>query len=187
MENLLFTDKLQEKIYYGNSTYSTEEIIKEINTFLNEVVRRRRNDEEEEGLQAVLVIGKEEFGAKITENDGSGFHQNSSINIIKYFNHDNNYISLEGTGYPIIYKPEDNQLCEETIQISILSANKIIKFIINPIFSKYIQLSEFQDRMIKILLEIFEELKHNNISQRVEIINKFPKNKESSENNNRKK
>jgi len=32
-----------------------------------------------------------------------------------------------------------------------------------------------------------EELKHNNISQRVEIINKFPKNKESSENNNRKK
>ena len=85
MDKRLFTNKLQEKIYYGNSTYSTEEIIKEINTFLNEVVRRRRNDEEEEGLQSVLVIGKEEFGAKITENDGSGSHQNSLINIIKYF------------------------------------------------------------------------------------------------------
>ena len=189
MENNLYTDKLEEKIYYGNSTYSTEDIIKEINNFLNEVVRRRRNEEEEEeeGLQSVFVIGKEEFGAKITENDGSGSHQNSLISIIKYFNHDNKYISLEGTEYPIIYKPEDNQLCEETIHISILSANKIIKFIINPVFGKYIQLSEFQDRMIKILLEIFEELKHNNISQRVKIINKFPKNKESSDNNNRKK
>ena len=71
MGNNLYTDKLEEKIYYGNSTYSTEEIIKEINNFLNEVVRRRRNEEEEEGLQSVLVIGKEEFGAKITENDGS--------------------------------------------------------------------------------------------------------------------
>jgi len=67
MDKRLFTNKLQEKIHYGNSTYSTEEIIKEINTFLNEAVRRRRNDEEE-GLQAVLVIRKEEFGAKITEN-----------------------------------------------------------------------------------------------------------------------
>ena len=116
MDKRLFTNKLQEKIYYGNSTYSTEEIIKEINNFLNEVVRRRRNEEEEEeGLQSVFVIGKEEFEAKITENDGSGSHQNSLINIIKYFNHDNKYISLEGTEYPIIYKPEDNQLCEETI------------------------------------------------------------------------
>ena len=90
MDKRLFTNKLQEKIYYENSTYSTEEIIKEINNFLNEVVRSRRNEEEEEeeeeeGLQSVFVIGKEEFGAKITENDGSGSHQNSLINIIKYF------------------------------------------------------------------------------------------------------
>lgn len=179
MENNLYTDKLEEKIYYGNSTYSTEEIQKVLNDFINEVIKRRRNDEEEEGLQAVFIIGKEEFGAKITENDGSGSHQNSSINIIKYFNHDNNYISLEGTGYPNIFKKEYDELCFETIQITILSAENKIKFIINSIFNQYIELSEFQDIMIKIFSNVVEELKQNNIYQTIEVVGEFPSSKDN--------
>ena len=179
MENNLYTDKLEEKIYYGNSTYSTEEIQKVLNDFINEVIKRRRNDEEEEGLQAVFIIGKEEFGAKITENDGSGSHQNSSINIIKYFNHDNNYISLEGTGYPNIFKKEYDELCFKTIQITILSAEKKIKFIINSIFNQYIELSEFQDIMIKIFSNVVEELKQNNIYQTIEVVGEFPSSKDN--------
>lgn len=187
MDKRLFTNKLQEKIYYGNYTNSKEEIQKVLKGFLNEVIKRRRNDEEEEGLQAVFIIGKEEFGAKITENDGSGSHQNSSINIIKYFNHDNNYISLEGTGYPNIFKKEYDELCFETIQITILSAENIIKFIINSIFNKYIELSEFQDIMIKIFSNVVEELKQNNIYQTIEVVGEFPSSKEYYETNSTRK
>ena len=183
MKNKFFTDKLEEKIYYSNSTDSIEEIQKVLNSFINEVIKRRRNDEAEEGLQAVLIIGKEEFGAKITENNGSGSHQNSSINIIKYFNYDNNYISLEGTKYNNLYTEEYNELCFKTIQITIQSSEKKLKFIINSIFNKYIELSEFQDIMIKIFSNVIEELKQNNIYQTIEVVGKFPSSKDYYETN----
>ena len=46
MDKRLFTNKLQEKIHYGNYTDSKEEIQKVLKGFLNEVIKRRRNDEE---------------------------------------------------------------------------------------------------------------------------------------------
>lgn len=64
---------------------------------------------------------------------------------------------MEGTGYPNIFKKEYDELCFETIQITILSAENKIKFIINSILNKYIELSEFQDIMIKIFSNVVGE------------------------------
>ena len=86
MGNNLYTDKLEEKIYYGNSTDNIEEIQKVLNDFINEVIKRRRNDEEEEGLQSVFVIGKEEFGAKIFSNVVEELKQNNIIIKNKIYN-----------------------------------------------------------------------------------------------------
>ena len=77
------TEKMDEKIYSANSGDSKENITEILYCFLDELVKRKRKQSNIGGLSAGLVSSKDEFAAKVNENDGKSSHFLTSINLIK--------------------------------------------------------------------------------------------------------
>lgn len=150
-----FKKKLDEKVY---STNKVEDLDEQINLYCNDLFLRKRDDMEEEGLQAAAVIYPNVFAAKICENDGKGTHQNSFVNLTKYVNGDNNYLSEEGTGYFMLYKDIIKQL-QDSIQIRVLAKEE--ELVISITGSKPIT-TDFQLQTLKRILIKANEMKNSN-------------------------
>ena len=149
-----FKESLEEKVY---SSKNIDDLDQQIRLFYDELLLRRRDDVEEEGLQAAGVIYPDAFAAKICENNGKGTHQNSFVNLTKYLNGDNNYLSEAGTGYFMLYMDIMKQL-QDSIQIRILSKEE--ELVLSITGSKPIT-NDFQLYTLKKLLIKAKEMNNN--------------------------
>ena len=85
-DEIIYTDRLEEKIYHATNKDSEEKINEQLKLFFKELTTRKRNDAIEGGLQASLIIFPEIFAAKVNEEDGMGSHAQSNINLVEFIN-----------------------------------------------------------------------------------------------------
>ena len=102
--NDVITEKLEEKIFSANSGNSKYNITEILYYFLDELVKRKRKQSNVGGLSAGLVCSKDHFAAKVNENDGKSSHFLTSVNLVKYLNGDNFFITEKGVGNTSLYK-----------------------------------------------------------------------------------
>lgn len=158
--NNLITDKLNEKVYSANSGDSKENITEILYYFLDELVKRKRKQSNIGGLSAGLVSSKDEFAAKVSENDGKSSHFLTSINLLKYLNGDDFYITERGVGNTSLYKDDLNKLFLSCIETRIMAGDR--ELLISFASNKEI-LSEFQEDILQSIVDSCKLLIDNEI------------------------
>lgn len=158
--NNLITDKLNEKVYSANSGDSKENITEILYYFLDELVKRKRKQSNIGGLSAGLVSSKDEFAAKVSENDGKSSHFLTSINLLKYLNGDDFYITERGVGNTSLYKDDLNKLFLSCIETRIMVGDR--ELLISFASNKEI-LSEFQEDILQSIVDSCKLLIDNEI------------------------
>lgn len=161
MENNNFiTEKLNEKVYSANSGDSKENITEILYYFLDELVKRKRKQSNIGGLSAGLVSSKDEFAAKVSENDGKSSHFLTSINLLKYLNGDDFYITERGVGNTALYKDDLNKLFLSCIEARIMAGDR--ELLISFASNKGV-LSEFQEDILQSIIDSCKLLIDNEI------------------------
>ena len=156
----LITEKMDEKIYSANSGDSKENITEILYCFLDELVKRKRKQSNIGGLSAGLVSSKDEFAAKVNENDGKSSHFLTSINLIKYLNGDDFYITERGVGNTALYKDDLNTLFLSCIETRIMAGDR--ELLISFASNKGV-LSEFQEDLLQAIVDSCKLLIDNDI------------------------
>lgn len=128
-----FIDKLNEKVYSARIGDSKEEIVQILYYFFDELVKRKRKKTSEGGLHAGLVIDQDSFGAKINEDDGKHSHLGTSINLVKYLNKDDYFITDKAIGNSKLYKDALNQLSTQSVESRIVAGDRklVMTFVSN--------------------------------------------------------
>ena len=159
-EDNKFTNIQEEKIYECSQMDGEEKIYEIISSFFAELIQRRRNDPFEGGLQACAVIFPNQCAMKICENDGNEPHANAFINLVKYLNKDDKYISLNGARYFSLSRMERKKLIESGIGIRILDGKDELMLAIN---SNVGLLSQNQINILNKFLLLCKRLKDKKI------------------------
>ena len=162
----LFTSKLEEKIYHGDRFDDSKDISRQLNLFFSNLIKRKRNTPIEGGLQASLIILEDAFAAKVNEDDGMATHARSQVNLVKYLNHDKNYITNQGVRKAIVYKDEVLQLSREGIEIRILDGEDHLMLAIYGATDIH---TKFQMETLQKVLFYCRQIKEKNFYKMVEI------------------
>ena len=127
------TEKMLEKVYSADDSFSKEDITHILYYFLDEVVKRKRKSLYEGGLHAGLVAAKNGFAAKINEGDGRCSHFSTSINLTKHIKGDNVYITERGLGNNSLYREDLNDLFTSCIEARIIAGDRdlLMSFVSN--------------------------------------------------------
>ena len=165
-EEKVYINKLEEKIYYAKSTDSEEKITEQLKLFFEELVKRKRKDAIEGGLQASLIIFPKVFAAKINEKDGTATHASSSINLVKFINHDPKYLTDTGIRKFSIYKKEEKQKIENATEARILDGENELMI---AIWSDKKSESSFELKMIKRIIAICDRLMKDKHYENIDI------------------
>ena len=167
MENIeKYTNNLEEKIYYSTDTSNQLDTQNQLLSYFKELIKRKRDDIEEEGLQGSIIILPHKFAAKISEENGKGTHQNNNVNLVRYLNNEDTYISKIGMQYPAIYKEEIKQIIKEGIEIRIIATEETLKLAI--ISSDNIK-TIYQAKALKNIISICQKLMKEKAIPNIEI------------------
>ncbi len=162
----IINKKMDEKIFSADDTFLNEDITQILYYFFDEVVKRKRRKVYNGGLQAGLVVSKNAFSAKINENDGKSSHLSTSINLTKYLNGDDFYITEKGLGNTSLYRHAYNELFTSCIDSRIVAGDRelLMSFISNRG-----KLSDFQINILNSIADSCKLLIDNGILDNVSI------------------
>ena len=156
----VITNEMKEKVYSTDSSISKEEITNILYYFFDEVVERKRRNVVEGGLLAGLVAAKDGFAAKINEGDGKCSHFSTSINLVKYLNGDDFFITDKGIGNTKLYRDALNELFIKCIESRIVAGDRELLMSFN---SNKGALSEFQLDLLQSIADSCKLLIDNDI------------------------
>ena len=162
----IYTDKLEEAIYYATEKDTEEKATSELQKFFKELIERKRNDSLEGGLQAAMLIFPNIFLAKVNEEDGMGSHAHSNINLVKFMNGDHKYLTKYGIRKFNLYAKERNQIYDKATEIRILDGEEEMMLAI--ISNKDLE-SVFELKMIKRIILICNNLMKKNYYKNIDI------------------
>ena len=161
-----FTNKLNEQVYSAKVGDSKEDIIQILYYFFDELVKRKRKKISEGGLHAGLVIEDDCFGAKINEGDGKHSHLGTSINLVKYLNGDDLFITDRAIGNSKLYKDALNQLYTQSIESRIVASDKKL---LMTFVSNHNALTDFQLDILESVANTCKLLVDNEIYEDISI------------------
>ena len=165
-EDKNYTETLEERIYEGRIENDEKDILRQLNLFLSNIIKRKRDDPIEGGLQATMIILPTSFGAKVTENDGKSVHERGFVNLVKHLNGDRKYLTDEGIRKLYLYKEESLQKIREGIEIRILDGENHLMLAITAQNNNQ---TEFQFDIIKKLLKYCKQIKDRGFYDIVEV------------------
>lgn len=166
MENeKYYTKELTEKIYVGTENNTDENNYKELLKFFKELVERKRNDPIEGGLQAAIIILSDSYGAKINENDGSGAHFASNVNIVKHLKKHGIYLSESAMSRFNLHNEERKILYNDAVEIRVLDGKDKLMIAIT---SKQ-DINGFKQNILNKILQICYKLHEEKCYRSIEI------------------
>jgi hypothetical protein len=153
---------LEEKIYSG---IAPEEVEEPLRKFLQEVVQRRVSNEEG-GLQASIMILPDRVGAKVCEENGLAPHPHSHINLYRFLKGNHNFIAPRDMGRINLYLEDQEDIIRHGVEGRILSNPEEIGLVL---FAYQATLTEFQKQVLETLIELYQEIKDQEIYQSVKL------------------
>lgn len=150
--------QLTEKIYFLDNSYDEQTNKNMLINFFQEYISRKKGDSFQEGLHAGIVIAKDRWAAKINENDGQACHEHTNMNLIRFLNGSNYFLTEQEAAKKLLSKAEINQITKDLIHISLLSKEDKCRVLM---FSYNNTHSNFQITIMKEILNICKEIKKN--------------------------
>ena len=165
LDNMI-TNKMNEKVYSADNSFTKENITEMIYYFFDEIVKRKRKSLSVGGLHAGLVASKDGFAAKVNEDDGKCSNFSTSINLVKYLNGEDFFITERALGTSKLYKKDLNELFLSCIDSRIVAGDRelLMSFISNKG-----ELSEFQVDLLQAIADSCKLLVDNGILDDVNI------------------
>lgn len=157
-KNNLITEQLNEKVYSVDSGNSKENITEILYYFFDEIIKRKQSSNG--GLSAGLVVSGDRFAAKIGEDDGKSSHFCTSINLVRYLNDDDYFITSRGVGNISFYKEDLNTLFLTCIESRITAGDR--ELLMSFASNKGV-LTEFQEDLLQSIVDVCKLLIDNGI------------------------
>ena len=165
---------MKEKVLYFDNLTGMEDIEKTLIIFINNLVEKIRKTMYDGGAyKAVILNLPDKCGLKVTESDGIDSHHHSEINLFRYLNGNDNYLSTEDMINPFLYSRDAKAIREDDLSIRFSSAlNGLLVELDIP--HNY---NEFQLTNLIIIMKLLRELREKNIYPIVEIVMSIPNEK----------
>ena len=165
---------MKEKVLYFDNLTGMEEIEKTLIIFINDLIEKKRKTMYDGGsYKAVILNLPDKCGLKVTENNGLDSHHHSEINLFRFLNGNDNYLSVENMINPFLYRRDAEIIKEEDLSIRFSSAlNGLLVELDIP--RNY---NEFQLTNLIIIMKLLRELKEHNNYNVVEIVMGVPNEK----------
>ena len=153
---------MEETIYSMNEEDYQRKVLED---FFQEVVSRKERNQEG-GLQASIVLLKEKMGAKVCEERGLAPHPHSHMNLIRYMNGREDFLSISQMRDYSLYQEEKNELSKNGLDGRIISGDNEFKLVM---FGEDVILSDFQKQVVSDILDICKEIRDQHIYQSVSV------------------
>lgn len=146
---------MKEKLIVFEDSMTDKDIIKSLIPFFNDIYAHKRGVMFTNDFRSVIVVFDNIGYAKVCERNGYASHTQSAINILRYKNNDNDYLSEEDMNNPFIYRSEQKELREQAYNFR-FSASKddfLLDIAVPPVNN------QFQLKILRIVIKIIQELK----------------------------
>ena len=162
---------MKERVLYFDNLTGMEEIEKILINFINNLVEKKRKEMYDgAAYKAVILNLPDKCGLKVTESNGLDSHHHSEINLFRYLNGEEDYLSVADMLNPFLYSREARAIKEEDLAIRFSSAlNGLLVELDIP--RNY---NEFQLTNLILIMKLLRELKEKNHFPIVEIVMSVP-------------
>ena len=162
---------MKERVLYFDNLTGMEEIEKTLINFINNLVEKKRKEMYDgAAYKAVILNLPDKCGLKVTESNGLDSHHHSEINLFRYLNGEEDYLSVADMLNPFLYSREARAIKEEDLAIRFSSAlNGLLVELDIP--RNY---NEFQLTNLILIMKLLRELKEKNHFPIVEIVMSVP-------------
>ena len=162
---------MKEKIYYFDNLTSMEEIERTLITFIgNLIARKRKTMYDGAAYKGVILNLPDKCALKVTEHDGIDSHHHSEINLLRYLNGEEDFLSTDDMVNPFLYSRDSRTIRDEALAIRFSSALDGLLFEAD-IPSNY---NEFQLTNLILIMKLIKETKDKNHYDKLEISMKTP-------------
>ena len=162
---------MKEKIYYFDNLTSMEEIERTLITFIgNLIARKRKTMYDGAAYKGVILNLPDKCALKVTEHDGIDSHHHSEINLLRYLNGEEDFLSTDDMVNPFLYSRDSRTIRDEALAIRFSSALDGLLVELD-IPSNY---NEFQLTNLILIMKLIKEAKDKNHYDKLEISMKTP-------------
>ena len=162
---------MKEKIYYFDNLTSMEEIERTLITFIgNLIARKRKTMYDGAAYKGVILNLPDKCALKVTEHDGIDSHHHSEINLLRYLNGEEDFLSTDDMVNPFLYSRDSRTIRDEALAIRFSSALDGLLVELD-IPSNY---NEFQLTNLILIMKLIKETKDKNHYDKLEISMKTP-------------
>ncbi len=150
--------QLTEKVYSGDLAREQLENENELWNFFHEYASRKRgNNVFKNGFYASMIIMPDKWAAKVNEQDGQDFHTHTNLNLVRFLNGDDFFLTEDWAGRISLHEDESKKIIDEYISVSLLSCEDQCKIFIFCYNNKH---TPFQISTVKEILKICKEIKN---------------------------
>lgn len=147
---------MKEKILYFDNLTSMEEIERKLIAFINNLIEKKRRDMYDgAAYKGVILNFPDKCVLKPTESNGMDSHHHSEINLLRYLNGEEDFLSTDDMINPFLYSREAKTIKDEALAIRFSSAlNGLLVELDIPY-----NYNEFQLTNLIIIIKLIKELK----------------------------
>ena len=158
---------MKEKILYFDNLTPMEEIERILISFIGNTVSRKRNGMYSGSeFKTIMLNFPEKCGLKVTEHDGIDSHHHSEINLLRYFNgEEDHYLSVDDMVNPFLYNIDAKTIKEEDLAIRFSSGldGLLVELDIPRVYTS------FQLTNLILIMKLIKETREKNHYPRVEV------------------
>lgn len=162
---------MKERVLYFDNLTSMEEIEKTLINFINNLVEKKRKEMYDGGAyKAVILNLPDKCGLKVTESNGIDSHHHTEINLLRYLNGEEDYLTTDDMINPFLYSSDARTIKEEDLTIRFSSAldGLLVELDIPRNYN------EFQLTNLILIMKLLRELKEKNYYPIIEIVMGVP-------------
>lgn len=162
---------MKERVLYFDNLTSMEEIEKTLINFINNLVEKKRKEMYDgASYKAVILNLPDKCGLKVTESNGIDSHHHTEINLLRYLNGEEDYLTTDDMINPFLYSSDARTIKEEDLTIRFSSAldGLLVELDIPRNYN------EFQLTNLILIMKLLRELKEKNHFPIVEIVMSVP-------------
>ncbi len=162
---------MKERILYFDNLTPMEDVERTMISFVNNLLERKRKEMYNgAAYKGVILNLPEKCGLKATEHDGVDSHHHSEINLLRYLNGEEDFLSVDDMVNPFLYRMDAKTISDEALAIRFSSAldGLLVELDVPTNYNS------FQLTNLILLMKLIKELKDRNHYKVVEIVMKVP-------------
>ena len=158
---------MKEKVLYFDNLTAMEDVEKTLISFISDLINKKRNEMYDgAAYKTIMLCLTDKCGLKTTEHNGIDSHHHSEINLFRYLNDEDNFLSTEDMINPFLYNRDAKSIRSDVLAVRFSSAlDGLLVELDIPM-----NYNEFQLTNLILLFKLIKEARERNHYNRVEVV-----------------